>query len=275
MMKNIKMIIKLPYILAILVIAVSCTKEIDIDVNSSDPQIVVEANLDNLNPISIKLTESVNFDDDNIYPVVEGATIVLTDNLGNSETLTEISPGNYLGSSIIGNINSTYTLSILANGKELSSECTIPNQIAFDSLIVNTVTGATGGGPGGGQGGGSSHEVIVEYFDPGNESNYYRFVEYKNSQYVNAFIFDDRLSNGIKNTNTLRSFNRTYKSGDTLKIEMQCISKDIYEYYRSFGNLFGGPTNASTPANPYTNIEGTKLGYFSAHTIQQKDFIIP
>ena len=272
MMKNIKMIRKLPYILAISIIAVSCTKEIDIDVNSSDPQIVVEANLDNENPISIKLTESVNFDDDNTYPAVEDAIIVLTDNLGNSETLTEISPGNYLGSSVTGNINSTYTLSILANGKELSSVCTIPNQIAFDSLIVNAVTGGGGGGPGGG--GGSSHDIIVEYFDPVNEGNFYRFVEYKNGQYVNAFIFDDRLSNGIKNSNTLQSFNRTYKSGDTLKIEMQCISKEVYEYYRSFGNLFGGPTNASTPANPYTNMQGTKLGYFSAHTNQQKDFII-
>ena len=249
----------------------SCTKEIDIDVNSSDPQIVVEANLDNENPINIKLTESVNFDDDNIYPAVEGATVVLTDNFGNSETLTEISQGNYIGSSIIGNINSTYTLSILANGKELSSVCTIPNQIPFDSLIVN----AASGGPGGGPGGGSSHEVIVEYFDPGNESNYYRFVEYKNDIYVNSFIFDDRLSNGTINKNTLQSFNRTYNSGDVLKVEMQCISKDVYEYYRSFGNLFGGPANASTPANPNTNVQGTKLGYFSAHTIQTKIYIIP
>lgn len=254
----------------------SCTKEIDIDVNTSHPQIVVEANLDNQNPISVKLTESVNFDDDNSFPVVQGATIVISDNLGNSEILSEISPGNYVGSSVVGSLNHVYTLNVLGNEKELNSTCTIPNKVSFDSLVVNTVTEGTGGGFGGGQGGGgSSHEVIVEYLDPADESNFYRFVEYKNNQFVNAFIYDDRLSNGIKNVNTLQSFNRTLSSGDTIMIEMQCISKDIYEYYKSFGNLFGGPTNASTPANPYSNVEGTQLGYFSAHTSEVKIYVTP
>jgi len=36
----------------------------------------------------------------------------------------------------------------------------------------------------------------------------------------------------------------------------------------------GGPANSSTPANPYTNIEGTELGYFSAHTYEMKQSVI-
>ncbi|MBK6566644.1 MAG: DUF4249 domain-containing protein [Saprospiraceae bacterium] len=267
-------IIKQMFILAaISAVLVSCTEEFEVNVNAADTQIVVEANLNNKEPITVTLSSSVNFKDDNEFPPVVGATIVITDNLGNNETLKETSKGKYVGSTVIGIAGRSYTLNIKSNDKIISSECTISNEVNFDKLTVKVSSGGGGGGPGGGDG--STHDISVEYLDPLNETNYYRFVEFKNGDYIDAYIFDDRLSNGTTINSTLRSFNRNYKKGDTLTIEMQCISKEIYEYYKSFGNLFGGPTNASTPANPYTNMLGTRLGYFSAHTIQTKIFIIP
>jgi uncharacterized protein YbgA (DUF1722 family) len=59
--------------------------------------------------------------------------------------------------------------------------------------------------------------------------------------------------------------------GDVLKIEMQCIDEFVYEYFNSFGNTLGG---SATPANPYTNIIGSELGYFSAHTSEMKEKVI-
>jgi hypothetical protein len=38
-----------------------------------------------------------------------------------------------------------------------------------------------------------------------------------------------------------------------------------------FGNTQGG---SATPANPYTNIIGSELGYFSAHTSEMKEKVI-
>lgn len=55
---------------------------------------------------------------------------------------------------------------------------------------------------------------------------------------------------------------------------MQCVDENVYNYFNSFGNLMGGPGSSSTPANPYTNIEGGVLGYFSAHTFELKEVII-
>lgn len=72
---------------AISVVMVSCTEEFEVNVNASDTQIVVEANLNNKEPITVTLSSSVNFNDDNEFPPVVGATIVITDNLGNNETL--------------------------------------------------------------------------------------------------------------------------------------------------------------------------------------------
>jgi len=249
----------------------SCTKGLDLDLNSSDPQIIVEANFGTINNAVIKLTESVNFDDANIYPTVEGAIVTISDELGNSEQLTETSAGVYKTITLTAISGRTYSLQIEAKGKSLSSECSIPEQVAFDSLIIYQNNSTGGGGPGGG--GGTTHNVFVRFQDP-ISTNYYRFAEYKNGEYINSYVFDDKIANGEAISNPLLSFNRKLATGDTLVVEMQCIDKAIYEYYRSFGNLGGGPGGSSTPANPYTNVEGTELGYFSTHTQQTKTIII-
>lgn len=254
----------------------SCTKVIDLDLNSSEPQTVIEGSIGTAgDPTLIKITKSINFDESNNFPWVQNAIVTVSDDLGNTETLFEKSPGNYSSSTFLGVAGKTYYLNVSSEGKSFTSQSTIPSQIYFDSLTVKEVM-STGGGPGGGQGGGTSYKVTVHYSDPADETNYYRFIEYHNGeQQSSIFIFDDKLANGQSVSTELISFNRKINSGDTLSIEMQCIDKPVYEYFRSFGNLFGGPQNASTPANPYTNIIGGKLGYFSAHTTQKITFVIP
>ena len=72
------------------------------------------------------------------------------------------------------------------------------------------------------------------------------------SAYTNIIIYDADL-----------------KPGDVFIVEMQCIDKAVYEYFESMGNVnMGG--NASSPANPYTNLKGATLGYFSAHTVERR-----
>lgn len=248
---------------------IGCTVELDIDLNESDPQIVVEANLSNLNYCQVSLTESVNFDDDNTFPKVENAVVTVRDNFGFSEVLSEISPGIYSGSKLIGDSNSEYFLEVSIDDKLIQGSCYAPVAVAFDSLIVNEITGG-GGRPGGISG--TGYEVIVHYSDPPSEINYYRFVEYINDEFQSWFIFDDHLSDGVLNKNILQRFNRILNEGDVLTIEMQCVSQEVFEYYKSFGNLIGGPASSSTPANPYSNLDGTKLGYFSAHTSELRHY---
>jgi Domain of unknown function (DUF4249) len=254
----------------------SCTKVIELDLNSSDPQTVIEGNIGTTGDSTlIKITKSVNFDESNNFPLVQNAIVTVSDNAGNSETLVEISAGNYSSSTFLGAVGRTYYLNVSSEGKTFTAQSAIPIQVNFDSLMVEKIT-SSGGGPGGGQGGGTTYKVTVQYADPSNQTNYYRFIEYHNGEpQGNIFVFDDHLANGQSVSTDLISFNRKLNSGDTLTIEMQCIDKPVYEYFHSFGNLFGGPQNASTPANPYTNIIGSKLGYFSAHTTQKITLVVP
>lgn len=268
---NFNTVKKLFIALFALVSGVSCTEEIDLDLNVSDPQIVAEGIVAEGAFATVGLTLSVNFDESNSFPTVGGASVVITDDQGTTEHLTEIQPGLYMADTLRGQTGRRYTLSILSGDKSLHSNSVMPEPVAFDSLFLRKTSG--GGGPGGG--GGNAYEVWVQYSDPADEKNYYRFVEYLNGwPTASIFVFDDRLTNGNHVEHRLMSMDRKLKPGDVLVVEMQCIDAAVYDYFSSFGNLGGGPQAASTPANPYTNIQGSRLGYFSAHTVQRRSMVV-
>lgn len=258
-----------PIIVVFISLIISCTKVIDLDLNNSDPQIVVEGNVGD--STLVRLTKSINFDQSNTFPPILNALVRITDNLGNIDTLIEKSEGNYSSSTLAGIQGRTYFLDLIADGKNYSSQSTIPSKISFDSLFVEKATSTSGR-----QGSTTTYKVTVRYSDPAGQSNYYRFREYINDELQSSnYIFDDRLTNGKEISTDLISNNRKLNVGDKLTIEMQCVDKSVYEYFNSYSNLGNGPQNATTPANPYTNITGGKLGYFNAHTTQKKSVIIP
>ena len=90
-------IIKIAFLSGLITIGMySCTKEIKIDLNSSDPQIVIEGSVPaNGEKATIKISKSVNFDESNVFPEVRNAVVILNDNAGNSETLNVTTPGIY------------------------------------------------------------------------------------------------------------------------------------------------------------------------------------
>jgi hypothetical protein len=114
----------------------SCTEEIDIDLNSSDPQIVIEGSVSTTGESVIKITKSVNFDESNDFPRVGDAFVEISDNLGSSEILLESSEGIYSSDSFTGVEGRTYTLSIQIGDKTFESVSNIPSHVSFDSLIV-------------------------------------------------------------------------------------------------------------------------------------------
>jgi hypothetical protein len=255
------------YLLALMIL-LSCTEEIDIDLNSSDPQIVIEGSISTTGESVIKISESVNFDESNDFPKVRNAFVEISDNLGNSEILLESSEGIYSTTSFGGVEGRTYSLNVQIDDKTLESVSNIPNHVSFDSLIVRKAS--VPGFPGA-QENDLYYEVRVQYKDPADVVNFYRFVEIVNNEITNSYVFDDRLNNGEYVTVPLLNFSRELLPGDVLKIEMQCIDEFVYEYFNSLGNTLGG---SATPANPYTNIIGSELGYFNAHTSEMKEKVI-
>src|SRR5690242_15907558 len=96
---------------------VSCTKVISVNLNNANANIVIEGVVsDAPGPYEVKLTQTVNFSDPNIFPPVTGATVKITDStLGITDILKEVVPGTYVTQKLLqGFTGHTYQLSVLS-----------------------------------------------------------------------------------------------------------------------------------------------------------------
>lgn len=253
----------------------ACTEIIDVDINSAKPQTVVEASIALNEPAKVIISKSIDLDQPINFVGIENAIVKITDNTNKSEILKHIKSGLYSSTTLIGEKGKTYTLSIQNGEESISSLSTIPNFVPIDSFKVEKSIYPGGGGPMGDMPA-NFLEIKIKYTDPINEKNYYRILLSVNGIARSGNdISDDRFNNGKQVESTLIMFDSNLKTGDKIGIELQCIDKNVFEYFKSMGNSAMGPRNSSSPANPYTNLKGVLLGFFNAHTVERKEYILP
>ena len=123
----------------------SCNKEqiIELDLSSAPVQYVIEACVtDEAKPYSVHITQSVNFDQANDFPAVQGALVIISDNAGQIDTLVEKSAGWYETREAKSGVSGqTYTLQVWINGKLFMAKSTMPYVVPFDDckrdIVVN------------------------------------------------------------------------------------------------------------------------------------------
>ena len=249
----------------------SCEKVIDVKLDSSANQVVIEGNItDQQGPQTIKISQSVPYTDSNVYPAVTGAEVTVTDDAGGSWIFTEVQPGSYTFGSLKGVPGRTYTLHVNANNTTYTAMSTMPEPVALDSLSLDILT----------FGGDENKQVRVHYKDPENQINQYLYIMKINGvQAKRIFVENDRFTNGNDVTSLLfysgENDDEDPKSDDQVEIEMQGIDKSIFKYWFSLTQQTqNGPAVGVTPGNPPSNINNNALGYFSAHTTEKKTITI-
>ncbi|MDD4489806.1 MAG: DUF4249 domain-containing protein [Paludibacter sp.] len=250
-------------------ILTSCTEIIDFELADADPQLVVEASIPESQYAEVTLSKTINFNDKE-KELVSNAMILLEDGFGTSEILQEISPGRYRSTKIKGVPGYSYALSVQADGdiQSIKSEDVMPKPVFIKRLrvresIIPEIEGVEM----------PDWEVIVEYSDPEDEVNYYRFVEYVNGKVIASYVENDKLNNGKENKSFLTNVERKLVKGDTLTVEMQSISKAVYKYFYGFSTI-NTIVQGTNTTNPISNISGANLGYFSAHTVHRRSVVI-
>lgn len=110
-------------------ILTSCVTPYDIKSTDYQESIAVEGMItDQPGPYVVTITKAVPIQDQTLKAVpVQGASITLSDDQGNSESLVEKSSGNYYTSSMQGVVGRTYTLTI--NTKEGESYQSLPEKL--------------------------------------------------------------------------------------------------------------------------------------------------
>ncbi len=246
----------------------SCEKVVMIDLNSVNPKLVVEANITNEpGPYTVKLSHTINYYDPNVFPTVSGALVTISDNAGNVDTLTEVSPGEYHTSTMTGTEGRTYILNIFADGQSYAAISTMPYGVPIDSL--NYTLNSTGNFP--------SYRVVCKFTDPISTLNYYKL--HLSSNDTLAFISDDRLLSDKFTNGQEMSITRGRAHllvNDTIFASLESISKATYDYYTTIVDVQGGIRQfmSAPPANPITNISNGGLGYFNAMAVSRDTTII-
>ncbi|RYY11965.1 MAG: DUF4249 family protein, partial [Cytophagaceae bacterium] len=107
----------------------ACEKVVNLDLKTSDSQLVIEGNLaDDGHPCLVTLSRSANYTDTNTFQAVSGAVLTLADNAGGLETLREsaTTPGQYAGATLLGVPGRTYTLRVETGGAAYVAASTLP-----------------------------------------------------------------------------------------------------------------------------------------------------
>jgi hypothetical protein len=245
---------------------VSCRKEIDLKLKSSEPQYVMKGLVEAGDSVHyVEITKTVAFDQLNEFPTVSGAVVTLKDNLGNSEVLLETTPGRYETLNFMAFEERSYTMEISHDGNNFVASCAIPKKVPLQGVdfIPNQFFGAEG------------LLVVPKYQDPTDAKNFYIF-NYRDVNDVKrktgTILREDGNTNGQVNQQPLfEGF--SLQPGDTISFKMYGIAETTYVYY--FSKAQNTNPNSGAPANPVTNWNNDALGYFMARNQQSLEFIIP
>jgi hypothetical protein len=260
----------------------SCEKEINLDLKSTSPKLVVEGNvLRGIDSIisqqELKISLSANYTG-NANPQAVTSAIVMVNDGSNSYTYTHIGNGIYR-SSFIAATNKTYKLIINYEGDEYNAYETLKAEGApIDSLTVNYFPSALGSPEG--------NFITVNTTDPLNEENYYLWQLFINEQIMinpspgNIYraIQKDNFFNGQPLINYLPFDNFPVVTGDIARLHQLNISEQMYNYYYSIFNLTASsPVSGDVPPGKIkgniinlSNPDKNALGYFGACSISIK-----
>lgn len=255
-----------------------CEEIIKIDLNTASPRLAVTAILtDQPGPYFVNLSKTESFFSPNdSFPVVSNATVIISDDAGNSEILLETSPGTYKTSNLQGVNGRTYHLKIVTEGLTYEAFSYLPYQVKLDSVVSQKITAS---GPHSKE---SSDSYYIKCFfnDPPVSSDFYRIesvvtnVDTLASYYQ---IYSDAVTDGQKIAYPLQR--PTFNPGDTATIELYHINTVNYDYFKTANNILrnkkGPMASASAPqANPLTNISGGAVGYFGTFAINRKKVVV-
>jgi hypothetical protein len=242
--------------LTVALISTACTKEIKPNLRTTTPTLVIEGNITNLSgPYTVLLSNSVIFYDSNKVVPVSGGHVRISDNAGNTDSLTEVQPGIYHTSTIVGTPGRTYHLSVNSSGKQYDAYSTMPPPVPIDTFGILSFNLF-----------GKSRSISSFVFiDPAGVLNYYNAYAYINHQKQDKANPDNDVGSDGMPIQLFLSTDSSFKKNDTLMGELDAIDLPMYNYWNTLtGSTLSGQSAA--PGNPTSNISNGALGYFSAYS---------
>ncbi|MBA3648022.1 MAG: DUF4249 domain-containing protein [Chitinophagales bacterium] len=279
-------------LLLFILIFSSCKKNITIDLPPSVQQFIVEGHIETGQPPYIILTRSSDYysvfylDSINKF-FVHNAIVKISDGTDTFQ-LPELSidTGNisvsaYVGLGISGEEGKTYSLSIQAEGKTLTSVTTIPYSKPLDSIWYET--GVIPGND-------TFVRLVCRYTDAPQSGQYVRYFTKENSNpfypglnsvfedaVINGTTFDFPLDKGVSRTDTTTFYPGyfQFRKGDTITVKWCQIDKPHFDFWRTLEFELGGQESPfASPIDIQSNINGG-LGIWGGYAPSYKTIMVP
>jgi hypothetical protein len=255
----------------------SCEDVIDIDLDTAEPRLVIDASLNWLKDTDgrfqfIKLTLSAPFFDDNIPPAT-GAQVIVTDSENNTfNFIEEGNSGVYTNNSFMPSIGRTYYLNILYNNETYTATETLLSVVPIESVEQNNNGGFSG----------DETELKAFYTDPIDIENYYLFeFASTNGNIQSLEVYDDEFTDG----NRIFAFysDQDVNSGDEFIIRNYGVSERFYEFMNILLQQTDDENGDPFETQPAlvrgncineTNPENFPFGYFKASEVSVFTYVI-
>ncbi len=241
-------------------IMTSCEDVIDVDLNTAEPRLVIEANInllvDNTSESIVKLTTTAPFFENQI-PEVSNATVTITDGNGIIYPFQYTENGKYI-SDLIPQQNLDYTLHIFYEGENYTATTRLKTAVPLEFVTQRDDGGFSG----------EDIELKAFFTDPGGIDNYY-FFEGLSSAGNSYDALDDEFFDG----NTIFGYYliEDLAQGDVVTFNLYGVDKPFYNFMfillQQTGDASDGPFETQ-PATVRGNIvnenspENFPLGYF-------------
>lgn len=262
---------KLYLLITLLAIIFSaCEEVIEVDLESTDPALVAEGVIEPGEPVWLQLSYTSDYFSAEETSYEDEASVYISDENGNVDTLYFDGDGMYRGTNIIGEAGTTYFISFYQdNDTYQASSSLLPA-----SDIVNVwFEESSMQRPGEDE---KSYEIHVEISNDTQQDNFYLF-----KFYINGELEDESYSLANSNyypdeeTLDFNPFRIDFDLDDKVEVIVYRIDEDNYNYFSQLNDLTeSGPGGSSTPYNPQSNFGDNVLGYFSAWSYDKFETVV-
>lgn len=273
------------YILLLLLLTLSCQKEIELDYRDIEPVVSIEGRVTN-EQVYVLITRTRSMNDSVKGRGIGGAVVTISSEDGTEQLVYDVRDGYYRpASGMKGVPGRTYRLDVTLDGHQYAASSTMPRQapivstqFIWQSLLDNGML---------------MYEMWATDPEPDVRNYYwyrmerrakdpkvrqkqgadpYRWSSFDDRGAINARIYRDIMCVNEEMMDGQDIEDDQLKSilfdGDTITLQLMTIDRAMFEYYQSLsvGQRMG--------ANPISNISGGCLGYFAAGSVSHADTVI-
>ncbi len=257
----------------------SCEVVVELDLEQSQPQMVIEGLLTNKDTVQfIKVSQSIQFYEVGLNPVINAVISVKGDGeefLYSHNPMELDSMNGYYFSDIsyAGKIGVAYTLNVDVSGVNYSAIDTMLRVTTIDSLSFQLATDPTEED----EMDGKIYQVLLYAAEPQETDDYYQFYFFRDNELIaypnNIYVFSDvalgPTLNGLPSP-------VMYRKGELANVQILSLTREQYVFYTDLANILNsdGGMFSPPPANPRNTFTNNALGLWQVSAISEDSILI-